>query len=132
MAPRAGLLRDVRVLDFGRFIAAPYCSLILAEMGAEVIRVERPRGEEDRRLGLKAANGESFTFLSLGRNKKSITLDLLRQDAPRDVLHDLVRHCDVFLHNFSPRASKAFRLAYQDIRKIKPGIIYTGVSAYGA
>ena len=80
-------LSGLRVLDLGRFISAPYCCLLLADMGAEVIRVERPGGDEDRRLGLTGAHGENFTFPGLARNKKGITLDLRQREA-RTVLGD--------------------------------------------
>ena len=126
------VLAGVRVLDFGRFIAAPYCGMILADMGAEVIRIDRPGGEEDRTVGLKAPNGENLSYPSYARNKKCISLNVLTKDAPRDVLEDLVRMSDVFLHNFSPGAIKAFALTYDDIKAIKPDIIYTGISCYGS
>ena len=126
------VLEGIRVLDFGRFIAAPYCGMILADMGAEVIRIDRPGGEEDRTVGLKAPNGENLAYPSYARNKKCISLNVLSKDAPRDVLEDLVRMSDVFLHNFSPGAIKAFALTYDDIKAIKPDIIYTGISCYGA
>ena len=71
------VLAGVRVLDFGRFIAAPYCGMILADMGAEVIRIDRPGGEEDRRVGLKASNGENLSYPSYARNKKCISLNVL-------------------------------------------------------
>lgn len=126
------VLAGVRVLDFGRFIAAPYCGMILADMGAEVIRIDRPGGEEDRTIGLKGSNGENMSYPSYARNKKCISLNVLSKDAPRDVIEDLVRASDVFLHNFSPGAIKAFALTYDDIKAIKPEIIYTGISCYGA
>lgn len=128
---RSGVLQDIRVVDFGRFIAAPYCGMILADMGAEVIRVERPGGEEDRHIGLKAANGENYIYPGLARNKKGITLNVM-SDAGRGVLYDLVARCDVFLQNFSPGATQAMKLTYEDIRAIKSDIIYTGISCYGA
>jgi crotonobetainyl-CoA:carnitine CoA-transferase CaiB-like acyl-CoA transferase len=122
----------IRVLDFGRFIAAPYCGMMLADMGAEVIRADRPGGEEDRSLGLRAANGEKMTFPNYARNKKGITLNVFSKDGVREVLADLVGVSDVFLHNFSPGALKAFGLTYDDIRALKPDIIFAGVSCYGA
>src|SRR3984957_10393149 len=100
-----GVLHGVRVLDMGRFIAAPYCGMMLADMGAEVIRIERPGGDEDRRLGLKGANGENFTFPGLARNKMGITLDLGKAES-REVLCRLIACSDVFLHNFSPSATR--------------------------
>lgn len=128
------VLEGIRVLDFGRFIAAPYCGMILADMGAEVIRVDRPGGEEDRRFGLKGPNGENMSYPSFARNKKAITLNLFKKDGTesRGVLEDLVKVSDVLLHNFSPGALKAFKLNYKDIRAMKPDIIYAGVSCYGA
>ena len=125
-------LDGVRVLDFGRFIAAPYCGMMLADMGAEVFRVDRPGGEEDRSYGLTGPNGSNFVFPNFGRNKKGITLDVLRRDAPREVLAELVARCDVFLHNFSPSAVKAFALGYEDIRAMRDDVIYAGISCYGA
>jgi crotonobetainyl-CoA:carnitine CoA-transferase CaiB-like acyl-CoA transferase len=126
------ILKNVRVLDFGRFIAAPYCGMILADLGADVIRVERPGGEEDRWLGLKAVNGESYTFSSLARNKKGITLDIFGPKSGRRVLADLVHRCDVFLHNFSTNAAQAFKITYEDIQALRPDVIYTGISCYGS
>ena len=98
------VLDGIRVLDFGKFIAAPYCGMILADMGAEVIRIDRPKGEEDRTVGLKASNGENLSYPSYARNKKGISLDPLRKDdeVAREVLRDLVRESDVFLQNYSP------------------------------
>ena len=125
-------LDGVRVLDFGRFIAAPYCGMMLADMGAEVLRADRPGGEEDRSYGRTAANGSNLVFPNFGRNKKGITLDVLRRDAPREVLSDLVARCDVFLHNFSPSAVRAFGLGYDDIRAMREDVIYVGISCYGS
>ena len=128
------VLEGVRVLDFGRFIAAPYCGMILADMGAEVIRIDRPKGEEDRRVGLTAPNGENLSYQSYARNKQGLSLNVLRKDDPgaRKVLEDLVKVSDVFLHNFSPGAVKAFNLGYDDMKALKPDIVYAGVSCYGS
>ncbi len=126
------VLDGIRVLDFGRFIAAPYCGMVLADMGAEVIRVDRPDGEEDRTVGLKGPHGENFGYCSYARNKRGISFNVFAKDGAREVLEDLVRACDVFLHNFSPGAVKAFNLRYDDIKKIKPEIIYAGISCYGS
>lgn len=125
-----GALHGLRVLDLGRFVAAPYCGLLLADMGAEVIRVERPGGDEDRRIGLTGANGENFVYPNLARNKRGITLDL-RQPAGHAVLFELITHADVFLHNFSPGAAAALGVEYAQVRAARPDIIYTGISCYG-
>ena len=127
-----GVLDGLRVLDFGRFIAAPYCGMLLASMGADVIRVEGPGGDEDRRLGLTASNGENLTYPCLGRNKRGITLDLSGRAPARSILADLVARCDVLLHNFSPGAVRALGLTYEEVRRLKPDVIYTGISCYGA
>jgi formyl-CoA transferase len=126
--PLAGL----RVLDFGRYVAAPYCAMVLGDMGAEVIRVERPGGEDDRRLGLQAARGETFTFASLARGKKSVTVDLRRSFQAREVVRDLVARSDVLLHNFGPAAANGMGLAYEDVRPANPTIVYAAISFSGA
>ena len=131
-AARPRPLDGVRVLDFGRFIAAPYCGMMLADMGAEVLRVDRPGGEEDRSYGRTGPSGSNFVFPNFGRNKRGITLDVLRRDAPREVLSDLVARCDVFLHNFSPSAVRAFGLGYDDIRAMREDVVYAGISCYGS
>jgi crotonobetainyl-CoA:carnitine CoA-transferase CaiB-like acyl-CoA transferase len=124
-------LEGVRVLDFGRFIAAPYCSMVLADLGAEVVRVERPGGEEDRRLGLEAPHGETFMFMALARGKLGVTLDLRRGEPAREVLRDLVRWADVLVHNFGPDAAAALGIAYDDVRAVRPDIVYAAVSCFG-
>lgn len=125
-------LTGVRVLDLGRYIAAPYCGMVLADLGAEVLRIERPRGEEDRYLGLRAVNGETYTFASLARGKKAVTLDLRQVERARPVLRDLVARSDVFVHNFGPGAAEALGLGYEDIRGMAPGIVYVGISFAGS
>jgi crotonobetainyl-CoA:carnitine CoA-transferase CaiB-like acyl-CoA transferase len=126
-----GPLHGVRVLDFGRFIAAPYCAMVLTDLGAEVLRVERPGGEEDRRLGLEAGNGETFTFAALARGKKGITLDLRRREPARQVLGDLARWADVLVHNFGPEAAGALGLTYEEVKARRPDIVYAAVSCFG-
>jgi len=126
-APLAG----IRVLDLGRFVAAPYCALILADMGADVIRVERPGGDDDRRLGLTGPHGETFTFANLARHKRGVSLDV-RHPTGRRILLELAAQCDVFLHNFGPSAAAALRLTYEDVRAVRADVIYTAISAFGA
>ncbi len=125
------VLEDVRVLDLGRYVAAPYCTMILADLGAEVIRLERPGGDHDRRLGLCAANDETYIFAGLGRNKKGVTLDLRAPEA-RAVVEDLVRRCDVVVHNFSPAVAGALGLSYADARAIREDVILVAISSFGA
>ena len=127
-APLTGL----RVLDFGRYIAAPYCAMVLRDMGAEVIRVERPGGEDDRRVGLLGAHGETFTFASMARGKKGVTLDLRQAGPAREVVRDLVARSDVLLHNFGPAAAAALGLGYEDVRQANPAIVYAAISFSGS
>ncbi|MGO9954982.1 MAG: CaiB/BaiF CoA transferase family protein, partial [Solirubrobacteraceae bacterium] len=126
-----GVLHDVTVLDFGRYIAGPYCSMILADLGADVIRAEVPGGEPDRHLGLRAGNGETYTFAGLARNKRGISLDLRAGEGARTVLADLVSNCDVVVHNFGPAAARALGLDYTDLRAHRPDVIVAAISAVG-
>lgn len=126
----AKILEGIRVLDFGRFVACPFCGLLLASMGAEVIRVERPGGEADRSMGLMAPNGESFYMLTMARNKKAITLDV-RNPKGKEILKSLVKRSDVVIDNFSPQAKKEMGLDYASLRRINPRIIAASVSGFG-
>lgn len=126
------VLEDIRVLDFGRFIACPYCGMLLADMGAEVIRIERPGGEEDRTTGLLGPNGQNMSYPSYARNKKGITLKLMRNERGREILADLVKKTDVVIHNFAPDAAKMMGLAYDELKAMKPDIILTAISCFGS
>ena len=126
------ILEDIRVLDFGRFIAGPYCGMILADMGAEVIRIDRPGGEEDRTFGLLGPDGQNFLYPSYARNKKGITLNLLKNEQGREVLKDLVKRSNVVLHSFGQDAAKLMGLTYDTLKAIKPDIILTAISCFGS
>jgi crotonobetainyl-CoA:carnitine CoA-transferase CaiB-like acyl-CoA transferase len=126
------VLQDIRVLDFGRFIACPYCGMILADMGAEVIRIDRSAGEEDRNVGLLGPNGENTSYPSYARNKKGITLNLMNNEQAREVLADLVKVSDVVIHNFSPQAARLMGLTYEQLTIYKKDIILAAVSCYGS
>ena len=126
------VLEDIRVLDFSRFVAGPYCGMMLADMGAEVIRVDRPGGEEDRTYGLRGSNGENLVFANYARNKKGITLNLFDTENVAEVLADLVAKSDVVLHSFPPAAAKMTKLTYEDLVKINPKIIVTAISSFGS
>ena len=126
------VLEDIRVLDFGRFIACPYCGMMLADMGAEVIRVDRPGGEEDRTIGLIGPNGQNLSYYSYARNKKGITLNLLNNKDGQEVLKDLVKECDIVIHNFSPNAAKLMGITYEELKEIKHDIILTAISCFGS
>ena len=126
------VLEDIRVLDFGRFIACPYCGMLLADMGAEVIRVERPGGEEDRTIGLLGPNGQNMSYPSYARNKKGITLRLMNNEKGREVLADLLQKTDVVIHNFTSKAAEMMGLGYEALKAIKPDIILASISCFGS
>jgi crotonobetainyl-CoA:carnitine CoA-transferase CaiB-like acyl-CoA transferase len=124
-------LEGIRVLDFGRFIAAPWCGAILADMGADVIRIEKREGGEDRWVQPVAAGGEGATFLQCNRNKRSLTLDTT-SEAGRAIQAKLVATADIVLANMPDKAMRANGLNYESLCDIKPDIILGKVSAFGA
>lgn len=127
------VLDDIRVLDFGRFISCPYCGMILADMGAEVIRVDRPGGEEDRTHSLIGPDGNNLSFPSYARNKKGITLNVAgKSPEAAEILSALIRQCDVVIHNFTPAAAEAMGLGYERLCAVKPDIILTAISCFGS
>ncbi|WP_426573922.1 CaiB/BaiF CoA transferase family protein [Aquihabitans sp. McL0605] len=124
------VLAGVRVLDYGRFIAAPWCSAILADMGAEVIRVEKRAGGEDRWVQAVTDGGEGGTFLQCNRNKRSLTLDSTTPEGA-EITRELVAHTDIVIANMPDRAMRASGLDYETLRAIKPDIILASATAYG-
>jgi crotonobetainyl-CoA:carnitine CoA-transferase CaiB-like acyl-CoA transferase len=124
------VLQGIRVLDLGRFIAGPYCAALLADYGADVIRVDRVGGSEDRHILPVSKEGEGAQFLQVNRNKRSISLEI---DTPegRKVLEDLVRKADVVIANMPPRALQKLGLDYETLRAIKPDVILTASTAFG-
>jgi crotonobetainyl-CoA:carnitine CoA-transferase CaiB-like acyl-CoA transferase len=124
------VLSGVRVIDFGRYIAGPYCAALLGDFGADVIRVEKRRGSEDRYLLPVAESGDGATFIALNRNKRSMTLDPMT-GAGREVVKRLVATADVVVANLPPPTLAAMGLDYESLRAIKPDIILTAISAYG-
>jgi len=125
-----GVLEGVRVLDFGRYIAGPYCATLLAEFGAEVIRVEKRGGSEDRFVAPVGAGGEGALFLQINRNKKCITLDPMKAEG-QEVLRRLVARSDVVVANLPPQTLQAMKLDYETLKAIKSDIILTTATAFG-
>ncbi len=125
-----GVLNGIRVLDFSRYIAGPYCGSILADLGAEVIRVEPPGGADDRFLLTLEGLSDGAQFLALNRNKKSLTMDL-RSPRGREVLNRLVASADVTLTNMPPAALPKLGLDHASLKQANPAIISANVSAYG-
>jgi len=126
------LFAGVRVLDLSRMLAGPYGSLLLADMGAEVIKVEDPEGGDPMRaMGPPfLPDGESPYFLAVNRNKKSVAIELTREDG-RAVFFDLVRAADVVWHNFRPGIMEKLGCDYAALSQVNPRIIMCSISAYG-
>jgi crotonobetainyl-CoA:carnitine CoA-transferase CaiB-like acyl-CoA transferase len=124
------VLEGIKVLDFGRFIAGPFCSALLADYGAEVIRIDRVGGGEDRFIVPVTEHGEGALFLQVNRNKRSMTLDL---DSPegRDIVRRLVAEADVVIANMPPRTLRSLGLDYESLCSIKPDIILVASNAFG-
>jgi CoA:oxalate CoA-transferase len=123
-------LADIRVLDFSRVFAGPLCGMLLTDMGAEVIRVDSPRGEIDRTYALCGPDGETLTFKAINRGKKGITLRLNTKEGA-EVLEELVRHSDVVIHNFVSGTALARKLNYDNLKKLNPRIVVASITGYG-
>ena len=124
-------LSGIKVVDLGRFIAGPYCTMKLGDMGAEVIKVETPgRGDDSRALGPPFLEGEAAYYLSFNRNKKSITLNL-REEKGKEILRRLISEADVLVENFRIGVTEQMGLTYKDVKKIKEDIIYCSITGYG-
>ena len=127
----AGVLAGIRVLDFGRYIAGPYCAALLAELGAEVIRIEKREGSEDRFVAPVGNDGAGALFLQMNRDKLSLTLDPMAPEG-REIVRRLVCTADVVVANLPARTLAAMGLDYESLAAVKPDIILTTASAYGA
>ena len=127
---RPGALAGIRVIDFGRFIAGPYCGMLLADMGADVVRVDRRKGSEDRYTGPVTEQGEGGGFLSLNRNKRSITLDTSKPGS-EEIVQRLVRGADVVVANLPIAVLKKMGLDYDSLRAVNPSVILARVSTFG-
>ena len=124
------LLEGVRVLDLTRVLAGPYASMILADLGAEVIKVELPgKGDEARDFG-PFRKGESAYFMSVNRGKKSVAIDL-RKAGGRELAQQLAAQCHVFIENFRPGSMKRFGLDYETLHARCPGLVYVSISGFG-
>jgi crotonobetainyl-CoA:carnitine CoA-transferase CaiB-like acyl-CoA transferase len=126
-APLCGLT----VVDFTRVLSGPYCTMLLADMGARVIKIEQPRhGDDTRAWGPPFVNGESAYFLSINRNKESLTLDL-KHPASRKALDALLQRADVAVENFRPGTMERLGLGYDDVHRRFPQIVYCSISGFG-
>jgi len=124
-------LKGVKVLDLTRALAGPFCTMMLADMGADVMKVEPPRdGDEARKWGPPFVNGESAYFMSINRNKRSIVLDLKSSEGLQ-ILQKLATKCDVFVENFRPGTTSRLGIDYDEIKKVNPLVIYCSISGFG-
>jgi crotonobetainyl-CoA:carnitine CoA-transferase CaiB-like acyl-CoA transferase len=124
------VLKGIRILDFGRYIAGPYCAALLADLGAEVIRIEKPEGSEDRYVCPATENGEGTLFLHINRNKRGITLDPASPWG-REIVKALVATADVVVANMPDDALRGLGLDYESLCAIKPDIILSAQTAFG-
>ncbi len=121
-------LEGIRVLDFTQFLSGPFCTMNLADFGAEVIKVERPEvGEVSRTFG-PFLNGQSSYYTLLNRGKKSITLDLKKG---QNIVLEMVKKCDILVENFKPGVMERLGLSYKRLREINPRLIYCSISGFG-
>jgi CoA:oxalate CoA-transferase len=125
-----GVLEGLRVIDFTRVIAGSWCTMYLSDMGAEVLKVEAPGIGDVMRVQTPVKNGECGFFIIYNRGKKSMTLDLKKEEA-KQIVRDLVKMSDVLVENFSPGTMKELGLGYDDLKKLNPKLVYASISGYG-
>ena len=134
MNARTGPLSDIRVLDLTQALAGPYCTMLLADLGADVIKVEPPAGDMSRSMGPHPAdrNGSDYGgyFASVNRNKRSIVLDL-KTDAGRETLFKLVKTADAIVENAKTGVMDRAGISYERLREIKPALVYAAIRGFG-
>ena len=124
-------LEDIVVLDLSRILAGPYCTMMLGDLGADVIKVEKPgTGDDTRTWGPPFSGGESAYYLSVNRNKRSLTLNLVHPEGKR-IARELARRADVLLENFSPGVAEKLGMGWDDLRQVNPRLIYCSITGYG-
>ena len=130
MNKKKGILESYRVLDFGRYIAGPFCGMLLSDYGAEVIRIERVDGSEDRYLQPVTNKGEGSMFLQLNRNKLGFTLNP-RKPEGKKIIEKLVKTADIVIANLPDSTLKSMNIDYDSLKSINPKIILTSNTAFG-
>ena len=123
-------LGGVKVLDFTRVLAGPFATMILGDLGAEIVKVESAQGDESRSWPPMLKKGQSGYFMSLNRNKKSMTLNL-KDPRAREIIHRLTTEVDVVVENFTPGVVKRLGIDYETLSRLHPGIIYCSISGFG-
>jgi crotonobetainyl-CoA:carnitine CoA-transferase CaiB-like acyl-CoA transferase len=129
-AKGTGPLAGVRVIDLTAMVMGPYCTQIMADMGADVIKIEPPEGDNTRNISVAPAPGMSGVFVNVNRGKRSVVLDL-RTDAGKQALRRLLEHADVFIHSMRAKAIAKLGFSYADVAAINPRIVYTNCYGYG-
>lgn len=126
-----GPLTGIRVLDLSRVLAGPYCTMVFGDLGADIIKVERPgSGDDTRAWGPPWAGGESAYYLSANRNKRSITLDIKQPEA-QQIIRDLAAQSDVVVENFKLGTLEKLGIGYEQLKDINPKLIWATISGYG-
>lgn len=130
--PKAALPLDgVRVLDFSQVMAGPFSTMLLADLGADVIKIEPPTGDQTRSaMGFKMKGPDSMGFLNMNRNKRSVALDL-KSEAGREAFYKLVETADILVENYRPGVVKKLGVDYETLKTINPGLIYASISGFG-
>ncbi|HRK18950.1 MAG TPA: CaiB/BaiF CoA-transferase family protein [Hyphomicrobiaceae bacterium] len=128
---RTGPLKGVRVIELAHVMAGPVCGLMLADMGADVIKVEKIQGGDDTRRQLPPdINGESAAYMMMNRNKRGVVLDL-KSEGGKEVLRRLVKTADILIENYRSDTMPSLGLGYEDLKKINPGLIYAAITGFG-
>lgn len=125
-----GPLAGVRVVDLTAMVMGPYCTQIMADMGADVIKVEPPQGDDTRYISVGPAPGMSGVFVNVNRGKRGVTLDL-KSDSGRDAIRALIGQADVFIHSMRAKAIARLGLGYDEVAAVNPTIVYTNCYGYG-
>jgi crotonobetainyl-CoA:carnitine CoA-transferase CaiB-like acyl-CoA transferase len=125
-----GPLNGLRVVDLTAMVMGPYCTQIMADMGAEVIKVEPPAGDNTRYISVGPEPGMAGVYVNVNRGKRSVVLDLRSEDGAR-ALRDLVRTCDVFIHSMRGRAISKLGFGYAEVAELRPDVVYTNCYGYG-
>jgi len=129
MSSQQGALAGLRILDLTRILAGPFCTMMLADMGAEIIKIEQPGQGDDSRHFAPFRNGESAYYMNLNRNKKGVTLNL--KGKGKDIFLDLVKTADVVVENYRPGTMEKLGLGWGNLRKVNPRLVYGAVSGFG-
>lgn len=126
-----GALEGIRVLDLTRVLCGPYATMFMGDMGADIIKIENPKGGDDTRLWGSKTGGESFYFASFNRSKRSITIDL-KSEKGKKLFYEMVKHADVVIENYRPGVTKRLGIDYDVLKEINPGIVFASASGFGS